>query len=422
MDRYAPLRQLPTPAMIAAMSRPAGLLLALVLAGAASLAAAGPARAQPVEVSPLAAPDAFTTPGRDTGRPATLWRGASVKTVKTVLPLLAARTLSPAGAALARRVLATGAPGPDGIGDDAAVVAARAAALLAQGDPRAAAAILSRAPGVDRSPELAQAAAESALLAGDEARACAVAQGLGAGRDDVYWLRLRTYCQVVGGHNDQAQLTFDLAQSQARDPVFGRLMGAKMSGVGNPGPASLRNGLDLALSRSLGLDINAAKPAPAVAAALSKGDPEPPIFDPAAFGPDIAPAVQQIVDGKPVTSGAFMSVMNGIANTPKAPNRAASAALLIMALGESATDASDGLEDWAVPEGRAPVGRNIALDAAADRKLMGEGALLALWACADAGPAGPAIGDRIRIVRALHLVGLETEARAFALEGLLGLK
>ena len=48
--------------------------------------------------------------------------------------------------------------------------------------------------------------------------------------------------------------------------------------------------------------------------------------------------------------------------------------------------------------------------------------MLALWACADAGPAGPAPGDRIRIVRALHAVGLEADARAFALEGLMSLK
>lgn len=387
--------------------------------------AAAPVVAPPrgVEVTQLAAPDAFTTPGRDTGLPATLWRGASAKTIRSVLPLLAAKPLSPAGAALARRVLATGAPGPAAMGDDPALLAARAQALMAQGDPKAAATILSRAPGVDRSPELAQAAAESALLAGDDGRACQVAQGLGSGRDDIYWLRLRTYCQAIAGHVDQAQLTFDLAQAQARDLVFGRLMGAKLAGTGNPGAASLRNGLDLALSRSLSLDLTTARPTPEVAAALFGSDPAPPAFDPAAFGPDLAPAVQQILDGKPMTYGAFMSLMNGITNNPKAPNRAASAALLIQALGDmGGTNASDGLGDWAVPEGRAPVGRNIALDAAADRKLAGEAALLALWACAEAGPAGPAMGDRIRIVRALHLAGLEAEARAFALEGLLSLK
>ncbi|MBS0332625.1 MAG: hypothetical protein JSS35_07645, partial [Proteobacteria bacterium] len=374
-----------------------------------------------VEVSSLAAPDAFTTPGRDTGLPASLWRGASAKTLKAVLPLLATKTLSPAGAALARRVLATGAQGPAGLGYDADLLAARAQALLAQGDPRAAAAVLARATGLDRNSDLAHAAAESALLAGDDGRACAVAQGLGSGRDDIYWLRLRTYCQAIAGQTDQAQLTFDLAQAQAKDPVFARLMGAKIAGVGNPGAASLRNGLDYALSRSLGLDIAAAKPAPEVAAVLAGGDPQPAVFDPPAFAPDLAPVAQLIIDGKPVDAGTVASLMGGVTNGPKAPNRAASAALLVMALGATAAG-SDALEDWAVPEGKAPVGRNIALDAAADRKLPGQAALLALWACVDAGPAGPAIGDRIRMVRALHLVGLEAEARAFALEGLLALK
>ena len=378
------------------------------------------ARPAGVEVTTIAAPDVFTTPGRDTGLPASLWRGASNKTVRSVLPLLSARTLSPAGAALARRVLATGAPGPAGLGDDAGLMGARATALIAQGDPRAAAAILSRAPGIDRNPDLAHAAAESALLAGDDARACSVAQGLGSGRDDIYWLRLRAYCQAIGGHADQAQLTFDLAQTQAKDPIYGRLMGAKIAGTGDPGAASLRNGLDFALSRSLGLDLAAAKPAPAVAAAVSKGDPSPAAFDPGAFAPDIAPAAQQLLDGKPINSGVFMSVMSGVASSPKAPNRAGSAVSLLAALGDG--DVSDLLGEWTVPEGRSPVGRDIALDAAADRKAMGEAALLALWACADAGPAGPAMGDRIRIVRALHAVGLEQDARAFALEGLLSLK
>ena len=68
------------------------------------------------------------------------------------------------------------------------------------------------------------------------------------------------------------------------------------------------------------------------------------------------------------------------------------------------------------------MGRDLALDAAADQKLMGEAALLALWTSAEAGPAGVAMGDRVRIVRALHAVGLEVDARAFALEGLIALK
>ena len=79
----------------------------------AVLMLAAPAAAQ-VQVAQLAAPDAFSTPGRDTGLPAELWAGTPIETARIVLPLLSAKPLSPAAANLARRVLATGAKGPDG--------------------------------------------------------------------------------------------------------------------------------------------------------------------------------------------------------------------------------------------------------------------------------------------------------------------
>lgn len=426
------------------MSRSSGLLILTLLAAMATGAAAQepPAGAsasppaptslppavlaapptQSVEVEALAAPDAFTTPGRDTGLPATLWRGASLKTLESVLPLLAARPLSPAGAALARRVLATGAQGPKGA-NDPALTGARATALLGQGDPKAAGAILARAPGVDRTPELAHAAAESALLAGDDARACKVAEGLASGRDDVYWLRLRTYCQAIGGHADQAQLTFDLAQAQAKDPVFGRLMSAKLAGVGNPGAPSLRNGLDYALSRSLGLDLAAAKASPAVAAALSGVDPAASGIDIASVPPEFAAIAQLVASGQPAPRGAFLDVMNTLASGPKSAGRVQAAMMLLYALETPTTvEERDQLTQFTLPEGKAPLGRDIALDIAGSQKFIGEAAMLALWTCADAGAGGPAIGDRVRIVRALHQVGLEADARAFALEGLLALK
>jgi hypothetical protein len=400
------------------MSRRLALLVALVLAGSAVRAAA-----QGVEVSNLAPPDAFTTPGRDTGLPAGLWHGASAKTARTVLPLLATKSLSSAGAALARRVLATGAPGPVGVGTDPEMIAGRASALLAQGDAKGAAAILARAPGLDRSPELAHVAAETALLAGDDARACSVADSLSSGRDDTYWLRLRAYCQAIAGHPDQAQLTFDLAQSQAKDLVFGRLMAARLAGVGDPGPASLRNGLDYALSRSLALDLGAARPSAAVAAALSSAPPVGAVADLSAIPPELSEVAQQLVAGRPVTYGAFIGAMQASSTGPKGAARFQATMLLLAALETPTTvEARDHLTQFALPEGRAPLGRNLALDAAGDQKLMGEAALLALWTCAEAGPAGPSMGDRVRIVRALHAVGLEADARAFVLEGLVSLK
>jgi hypothetical protein len=378
----------------------------------------------PVQVAPLAAPDAFTTPAHDTGLPPTLWRGTSVQVVRAVLPLLADRPLSPAAAALARRVLATGAPGPEGAGNDPALIAGRAAALSAQGEPAGAAAILARAPGLDRSPDLARVAAESALLAGQDARACAIESALSSGRDDIYWVRLRTYCQAISGHATEAQLTFELAQSQAKDAAFSRLMGAKLAGAGDPGAPSLRNGLDYALSRNLGLDLSKAKPSPAVAAALAQGGPAEPQFDLAAAPPEAAGAVQAIAAGGPFPAVELERMLDAAdTRDPKFRARASAAALIAAAFAEPLGPTLRArVAALATPEGKAPAGRNLALGAAASEHRAGETALIALWTCAEAGPAGVAVGDRARIVRALRRAGLAADARAFALEGLVGLK
>jgi hypothetical protein len=396
------------------------------LAFAAVLTFAGPAApalAQAVEVAPLAAPDAFSIAGRATGLPQDLWRDASGDTLAAVLPRLAERPLSPAAAALARRVLAAGAPGPRGLGPDPAILGARARALTALGDAKAAAVILARAPGLDRSADLSRQAAESALLAGDDAGACAVAEALSVGRDDAYWLRLRTYCQAIGGQTDQARLTFDLAEAQAKDPVFARLMGAKLAGGGDPGPPSLRNGLDLALSRNLGLDLSAAKPAPEVAASTRGTDPAEPAWTIPAGDSDRLAAARALAGGAAPPADLVTRLLDAAVKADATGRPAAQAAALAVAAyaGVSGPDLRGRLAALAVPEGRVPVGRNLAMAQAAQGRLMGETAMLALWSCADAGAAGLSAGERVRIVEALKAAGLDADARNFALEGLLGL-
>jgi hypothetical protein len=69
-------------------------------------------------------------------------------------------------------------------------------------------------------------------------------------------------------------------------------------------------------------------------------------------------------------------------------------------------------------ETKSSAARLLALDLAAEQKLTGQAALLALWISAEAGAAGPPTGDRVRIIRALRAVGLEADARAYAVEGL----
>lgn len=394
---------------------------ALILASLTIAGPGTPAAAQAVEVTALAAPDAFSTAGRPAGLSADLWRGASVDTLQAVLPKLAQRPLSPAAAALARRVLATGAPGPQGLGADPALLAARANALVALGDPRAAAAILARAPGLDRNAELSRAAAESALLSGDDARACQTAQALTVGRDDAYWLRLRAYCQAAAGQAAQAQLTFDLAQAQARDETFGRLMSAKLAGSGDPGPASLRNGLDYALSRGLGLDLATTKPAPALAAALAGGEPAEPAWSIPEGDADRLVAARALAASQPVAADLVMRMLDAAAKAPAAQRTGAQAAALIVwaYAGDASPDQRGRLAALAVAESRTPAGRNLALAAAAQEKLPGETAMLALWTSAEAGAAGPIPADRARIVQALRQAGLDADARNFAVEGLL---
>lgn len=393
----------------------------LALFAGVLLLLAAPARAQ-VEVVQLAAPDAFSTPGRDTGLPADLWQGTPLDMARTVLPLLASKPLSPAAAALGRRVLATGARGPEGSANDGALTGQRATALIALGDVAAAQRILDRAPGLDRSAELSLAAAESALLAGDNARACSIAEGLSTGRGDAYWLRLRAFCQAEAGQTAQAQLTFDLAQAQARDAVYGRLMAARMNGAA-PGAASLRNGLDLALSKALGLDLSAAKPAPAVAAALSGADPSMPAFDVSAIDASTGGLASSLLSGLPPEAGLTALIAAASDADVKTRPRLQAAALLLAALSNDLPGPDrTRVSAFAVPEGKAPAGRNLALEAAADTKRVGEAALLALWTSADAGAAGPALGDRVRIIRTLARAGLADDARLFALEGLAALK
>jgi hypothetical protein len=278
---------------------------------------------------------------------------------------------------------------------------------------------LSGRPALDRNPELAPARGRERAAGRRQRRGPARSA---SGRSELYWLRLRAFCQAQDGQGRPAQLTFDLAQGQARDPVYGRLMAAKLAGTA-PGAASLRGGLDYALSRALKLDLAAAKPAPAVAAAISGGEPPPPTFDVGAIDGAIGGLGTALTSGPPPAAAVSALIAAAAEADAKTRARLQAAALLVAALTPTLSGADrTKLAGFAIPDGKGPVGRSLALDAAAESHRMGEAALLALWTCADAGAAGPVLGDRVRIVRALARVGLMAEARAFVLEGLAGLK
>ena len=359
----------------------------------------------PVAVQSLAVLDLFSQ-GEHPGLGADLWRGASADLARTVFPILTDRVLSPAMAALARRALSTGATGPQDAGSDPVLAATRAGALLAQGDAARADAFLDHARGLSGSSALSQFAAEAALITSHEDKACALGDALTTGRGEVYWLRLRAFCQARAGQADAARLTLDLAEAQARDAVFRRLMTVLIAGAGDPGEASLRGGLDLALSRRLGLDLAAATPKAPASVRLALQPPGPPV--PAAQMGVADPQLRALVDP-------------GLATDP-VPRRIQAAAAVYAALGGVLTpDQKARLAGFDLGRSAVPPARLLTLQLAAAGQVKADVVLLSLWIAADAGPAGPGLADRVQIVRALAAVGLSDDARAVAAEGLAAL-
>jgi hypothetical protein len=231
-----------------------------------------------VQVQALSAPDVFSPGARDTGLGSDVWRGSSSDMAREILPELGKRALSPAASAMARRLLATGASAPEGASDDFDLAAARLGALLLLGDAAAVEAMIERTPGANISPALAQIQAEAAMILGHTEKACHAADAISSRRDDPFWLRLRSYCQALNGQMAASSLTLGLAEAQKPDPVFAHLMGQLLAGGKARTGASLRSGLDLALSRTLGLDLGtaiSAAPAPIVIALARDPATEP---------------------------------------------------------------------------------------------------------------------------------------------------
>jgi hypothetical protein len=368
----------------------------------------------------------------------------------------------------ADRLLATGGQAPDGAGADVELAAARIAAVLALGDAPGARAMLDHTPGVMASPALSQVLAEADLVMGQADQACQAGDALTQGKDQPYFRRLRAFCLVRAGNTDAAQLAFDLADAQAKDAVYKRLMSAALSGAA-PGAASLRNGLDLALSQQLKLDL-----LPAVDTAWT------PILaamaTTSAFPAEVSAAAQARLKARglsepptvaapvliPLEAGDLKSARAARAQIER--NDAAGATVLELALIDAVLTAAEGRVDPAVMDqlvergtaGEAPdraraqqaaalyaalgavmsgqaraefAGFDLGRSTASQARLLeldlvnnrGDAALLSLWLAADAGPGGPSTLERARIVRVLRGFGFAQDARNVALEGLIGL-
>jgi hypothetical protein len=401
--------------------------------------APAPAPVQPtVQAAPLQAPDLFSSDaGQPTGIPGDLWKGSSLDLARTVIPMAVTRPMSPAAQAFAVRVMSTAANAPDGGGADAELAAARIYVVLSLGDPIGARTMLEHTPGVRQSAYLSQVAAEADLVLGREDEACTLGDNLVAGKDTPYFRRLRAYCLFKAGDKAGAQLAYDLTEEQAKDDVYKRLMGAAVSGVSTGIQPSLRNGLEYALSRRMGLDLTPALDrawAPVVT--MVARDPQAQASVQAAAAARIARRqadMNRASSLNPAVRDAALSVADGRLSPDLAERLAAAGAAGSMeaqqALALYAAAGAPGnsrvrsaFASFDIGPAKANQARMLELDAVSTRGAKGDAALLALWLMMDAGEAGISPADRARITRALNVAGFSEDGRRYALEGLLALQ
>jgi hypothetical protein len=113
-------------------------------------------------------------------------------------------------------------------------------------------------------------------------------------------------------------------------------------------------------------------------------------------------------------------VARGSSGGAKSP--AQSAAVLLASLGGALdAEARAQFANFDLGKPAASSARIILLEDAAGAKRKGEAGLLALSIAVDAGTAGPQPIDRARIAHALNRAGLDADARAIVVEGILGL-
>jgi hypothetical protein len=392
-----------------------------------------------VQSAPLRAPDLFSSDaGRPTGLPGDLWRGASLDLARTVIPIAAVRPMSAAAGVFAMRVMSTSANAPEGGGGDPDLAAARIAVVLSQGDALGARTMLEHTPGVRQSAALSQVAAEADLVLGREDEACSLVDNLAAGKDAPYFRRLRAYCLVKAGDKAGAQLAYDLTEEQAKDDIYKRLMSLAAAGAPAAGQqASLRNGLEYALSKRLGLDLvpaldkawipiavavarDSSAPAQLQAAAAARlARRQVDLNQPSTLNPVVLEAAQSLANGQPTAELAERLAAQGASGQMVAQQ---ALALYAAAGAPGAGRVRAVFATFDIGPARANQARMLELDAVSTAGSKGDTALLALWLMTDAGEAGPGVVDRARIARALNRAGFVEDSRRYALEGMLSLQ
>ncbi|CAA7623624.1 antifreeze protein [Magnetospirillum sp. SS-4] len=172
-----------------------------------------------------------------------LWRDSPAELVRRFLPQIPAAGDSRAMRSLARRLLLTTAPPPEGNARQTPpLLELRAERLYAMGEVDGLASLLKAAPAALASPAISRIKVDTFLLAGDAKAACAEAATHGVGDS-----RLSIFCQLVGGKVLEANLALDVMRERkdadhafiAAAEAMGGTPPAKVATLANPTPLHL---------------------------------------------------------------------------------------------------------------------------------------------------------------------------------------
>ncbi len=161
-----------------------------------------------------------------------LWAGSERLVIETLLPNLPVATNSRTMNQLARRLLLTAGPLPEGVTRGSSFLSLRLERLYVAGQVADIAELANMGTAVPLAPGLARYQAEAFLLARDYVSTCSLATSSAEGRNEPFWLQLRTFCFVVAGENAAADLTADLLREQnLEDPSFFALVTRMTTGA-----------------------------------------------------------------------------------------------------------------------------------------------------------------------------------------------
>lgn len=149
-----------------------------------------------------------------------MWQGSDRATAEALLQALPGATRATALRVLERRLLLSAAQAPGNLMTGAAqsstdLLGIRLAKLGQMGDSAGVVTLAKAAGPAAGGAAVDRAAADAALLAGDNKAACGqVSSHVG---DDLYWLKLQLYCQAVAGETAAASVSLSLLRDQGVD-------------------------------------------------------------------------------------------------------------------------------------------------------------------------------------------------------------